>query len=83
VFPAIVGEFYGERFSSENYAALYTGKLFGGVFGGTVASALVVSLGWSESFLLGAGAATVAGLLMLLLRPVEQETAAATASTPS
>jgi OFA family oxalate/formate antiporter-like MFS transporter len=83
VFPAMIGEYYGERFSSENYAALYTGKLFGGVFGGTVASALVVSLGWSESFLLGAGAAVLAGLLMLFLRPVEGETAAATASTAS
>ncbi|WP_246984371.1 MFS transporter [Halorientalis marina] len=78
VFPAMVGEFYGKRYSSENYAALYTGKLFGGVFGGTVASALVVSLGWSESFLLGAGAVMLAGVLLLFLRPVETASESAT-----
>jgi len=41
----------------------------------------VVSLGWSESFLLGAGAAVLAGLLMLFLRPVENAAAAPAAST--
>lgn len=70
VFPTIVGEYYGRAHSSENYAALYTAKLFGGVFGGTVASALVVSVGWSASFVLGAGLIALAGVALTLLRPV-------------
>lgn len=70
VFPSIVGEYYGRAHSSENYAVLYTAKLFGGVFGGTVASGLVVSLGWSSSFALGAGVIAVAGVALAFLRPV-------------
>jgi OFA family oxalate/formate antiporter-like MFS transporter len=70
IFPTIVGEYYGRAYSSENYAALYTAKLFGGVLGGTVASALVVSLGWSASFTLGAALIAGAGVAMMFLRPV-------------
>ena len=71
VFPNIVADYYGRTYSSENYAALYTAKLFGGVFGGTVASALVLVIGWSASFLLGAGLAVLSGIAMVFLRPVE------------
>ncbi|MFB6097330.1 MAG: MFS transporter [Haloferacaceae archaeon] len=73
IFPSIVGEFYGRAHSSENYAALYTAKLFGGVFGGTVASALVVSIGWSQSFALGAGLIALAGVAVTFLRPVSTD----------
>lgn len=72
IFPNIVGEYYGRSHSSENYAALYTAKLFGGVFGGTVTSLLVVSLGWSASFALAGGALVVAGVALLTLRPVSR-----------
>jgi OFA family oxalate/formate antiporter-like MFS transporter len=71
VFPNIVADYYGRAYSSENYAALYTGKLFGGVLGGTVASGLVLVIGWSASFLLGAGLAVLSGIAMVFLRPVE------------
>jgi len=71
VFPSLVAEYYGRTYSSENYAALYTGKLFGGVFAGTVASALVISIGWSASFALGAVLIALAGVVVAFLRPVE------------
>lgn len=70
VFPTIVGEYYGRSFSSENYAALYSAKLFGGVLGGTVASTLIVLIGWSPSFTVGAGLLIIAGIALLFLRPV-------------
>ncbi|PSQ18649.1 oxalate:formate antiporter [Halobacteriales archaeon QS_8_69_26] len=69
VFPSLVGDYYGEARSSENYAVLYTAKLPGGVFGGTVASGLVLTLGWSPSFLLGGALVVVAGLSLVALRP--------------
>jgi len=72
VFPNLVADYYGRRYSSENYAALYTAKLFGGVFGGTVASALVLVIGWSASFLLGAALVVLSGIAVTFLRPVER-----------
>ncbi|GAB7093845.1 MFS transporter [Halolamina litorea] len=71
VFPNLVADYYGRAYSSENYAALYTGKLFGGVLGGTVASGLVIAIGWSTSFVIGAALAVLAGLAMVFLRPVD------------
>lgn len=71
VIPAIVADYYGPAYSSENYAALYTGKLFGGIFAGTVASSLVVWIGWSASFTLGAGLVCLAGVSVMFLRPVQ------------
>ena len=70
IFPTIIGEYYGRARSSENYAILYTAKLFGGVFGGTVASGLVVTIGWSSSFAIGAGLLVLAGIATSFLRPV-------------
>ena len=75
VFPTLVAEYYGRAFSSENYAALYTAKLFGGVFGGTAASALVVTVGWSQSFLLGAALVAAAGVALAFLQPVTADQA--------
>jgi len=71
VFPSLVGDYYGAGHSSVNYAMLYTAKIPGSVFGGTVASGLVVSLGWTESFLLAAGALSLAGVATAFLRPPE------------
>jgi OFA family oxalate/formate antiporter-like MFS transporter len=71
VFPGIVGEYYGTSYSSENYAALYSAKLWGGVVGGTVTSGLIVSLGWNPTFRLGAGALVLAGVATAFLRPIE------------
>lgn len=69
LFPSVVGEYYGERHSSANYALLYSGKMWGGVFGGTVTGVLVTGLGWEPTFLLGGVLAVLAGLAALSLRP--------------
>ncbi|MFB6295684.1 MAG: MFS transporter [Halobacteriales archaeon] len=71
VFPSIVGDYYGAGHSSENYAALYSGKLWGGVVGGAVTSGLIVSFGWNPTFRLGAALLVLAGVATAFLRPVE------------
>jgi OFA family oxalate/formate antiporter-like MFS transporter len=68
IFPSLVGEYYGLDRSSENYALLYTAKLWGSLFGGTVASALIITIGWQPSFLLAAGGIAIAGVATSLLR---------------
>ncbi|WP_436926993.1 MFS transporter [Halosimplex amylolyticum] len=69
VFPSLVGDYYGQANSSQNYALLYSAKIWGSVFGGTVASGLVVSLGWTDSFLLAGAALSLAGLATATLGP--------------
>ncbi len=73
VFPSLVGDYYGTSHSSENYALLYSAKLWGGVVGGTVTSGLIVSIGWNPTFQLGAGLLVIAGLATTFLRPVKTE----------
>ncbi|MFB6361688.1 MAG: MFS transporter, partial [Halobacteriales archaeon] len=68
IFPVLVGEYYGERHSSTNYAALYTSKIWGAVLGGAVASGAVVVIGWSPAFLLAAAIAVAGGVAMFGLR---------------
>jgi OFA family oxalate/formate antiporter-like MFS transporter len=70
VLPAMVGEYYGRAHSSENYAALYTAKLWGGLGGGVVASFAVVAVGWNTAFLGGAALVVAAGVATLFVRPV-------------
>jgi OFA family oxalate/formate antiporter-like MFS transporter len=70
-FPVIVGRYYGRARSSENYAVLYTAKLWGGVAGGVVASRFVVVVGWTEAFGVGAVLIGLAGLSLFVLRPPE------------
>jgi len=69
IFPSLVGDYYGRANSSQNYALLYSAKIPGSIFGGTVASGLVVTIGWSESFLVAAAAMSLAGVAMVFLRP--------------
>jgi OFA family oxalate/formate antiporter-like MFS transporter len=71
ITPALVGDYYGQARSSQNYAVLYTAKVWGGIGGGVVASALIAAIGWSTAFLLGGVAMSAVGLLAGLLRPVE------------
>ena len=71
VIPSLVGDYYGTSHNSENYALLYSSKLWGGVVGGTVTSVLIVRLGWHPTFLLGAGLLLVAAAATAFLRPVE------------
>jgi len=69
LFPSLVGEYYGLTHSSSNYALLYSGKMWGGVFGGAVVAWLVTQTGWYTAFGLGGLLALVAGLAALVLRP--------------
>ena len=68
-FPAIVADYYGAEHSSSNYAVVYTAKIGGGVFAGTVAGFLVAAFGWIPTFTLGGALAVAAGLAALALRP--------------
>ncbi len=68
-FPAIVADYYGAEHSSSNYAVVYTAKIGGGVFAGTVAGVLVAAFGWIPTFTLGGALAVAAGLAALALRP--------------
>jgi len=68
-FPSVIADYYGARNSSGNYAVLYTAKVGGGIFAGTVAGYLVATAGWVPTFALGGGLAIAAGLAALLLRP--------------
>ena len=65
IMPGLVGQYYGSEYSSENYAVLLTAKLWGGIFGGTVTSVLVLGIGWSTTFLIAAGLALSAGVTAL------------------
>ncbi|WP_248898162.1 MFS transporter [Haloplanus halobius] len=70
IFPALIGEYYGLSRSSQNYAALFSGKLWGGVIGGTVASVLIVSFGWLLVFLTGAVLLITSGIATYFLHPI-------------
>ena len=67
LFPAVVGDYYGSMHSSANYALLYSGKMWGGVFGGAVAGLLVTALGWTTTFQIGGVLALLAGVSALFL----------------
>lgn len=69
LFPSVVGDYYGERHSSANYALLYSGKVWGGLFGGAVAGFLVTNTSWTTTFIIGGSAAVLAGVGALVLRP--------------
>ncbi|WP_262174732.1 OFA family MFS transporter [Haloarcula laminariae] len=75
VFPPLVGDYFGPRRSSTNFALLYSAKLWSGVGGGIVASSLIGSVGWSATFLGGAALVVLAGLATFFLRPTEPNVA--------
>jgi OFA family oxalate/formate antiporter-like MFS transporter len=82
-FPSVISDYYGAENSSGNYAVLYTAKVGGGVFAGTVTGYLVASLGWVPTFALGGGLATAAGLAALALRPPSDSGLETEAATPA
>ncbi len=69
LFPSLVGDYYGAKHSSANYSIVYSGKMWGGVFGGGVVGWLVGTIGWDAAFLIGGALALAAGVAGLLLRP--------------
>jgi len=72
IFPTIIGEYYGNTYSSENYAALYTAKLWGSLLAGSIASIFISKIGWSTTFLIGAILLGLAGFLLFSVQPVAQ-----------
>lgn len=71
LFPSVVGDYYGEAHSSANYALLYSGKMWGGIFGGAVTSLLVGVTSWSTTFMVGGALAVLSGAAALLLTAPE------------
>ncbi len=69
LFPSLVGDYYGSKHSSANYSLVYSGKMWGGVFGGGVVGWLVVVIGWEATFVLGGFLALAAGIVGFGLRP--------------
>ncbi len=69
LFPSLVGDYYGSRHSSANYSLVYSGKMWGGLFGGGVVGWLVVVIGWNSTFVIGGILALAAGVCGFLLRP--------------
>jgi len=69
LFPSLVGDYYGSKHSSANYSLVYSGKMWGGVFGGGVVGWLVVIIGWEATFVVGGGLALAAGVAGVVLRP--------------
>jgi len=69
LFPSLVADYFGTRNSSANYALLYSGKVWGGLFGGTVAGWVVTATDWSTAFSIGGALAILAGVLAIILRP--------------
>ncbi len=69
LFPSLVGDYYGSQHSSANYSLVYSGKMWGGVFGGGVVGWLVVVIGWDATFVVGGLLALAAGVVGFLLRP--------------
>ncbi|MFP3231785.1 MAG: MFS transporter [Acidilobus sp.] len=63
LFFSIVGDLYGEAFSTSNNAAMYTGKAFSGILGGVVMAALIED-GYGGALVIGSP--LLASLLMLV-----------------
>jgi OFA family oxalate/formate antiporter-like MFS transporter len=68
LFPSLVGDYYGGKNSSANYSIIYSGKMWGGVFGGGVVGWLIGIVGWDSAFLIGGALALAAGSVGLALK---------------
>ncbi len=69
LFPAVVGDYYGRKHSSANYALLYSGKMWGGLFGGALVGWLIAITSWTTGFMVGGALAVLSGIAALALRP--------------
>lgn len=69
LFPSVIGDYFGEKHSSTNYAILYSAKMVGGIFGGAAVGWLVGTTRWTTVFLIGGVLAITAGFSAILLHP--------------
>ena len=88
LFPSTLGDWFGARHATSNYAFLYTAKGVASILGGGVAALMYQHFGsWSSAFYGSAAFALVSGLLALVLRavplPKKAETALTTAPASS
>lgn len=71
LFPSTMGDWFGARHATSNYAFLYTGKGVASILGGGVAALMYQHFGnWTSAFYGSAAFALTAGLLALVLRAV-------------
>jgi OFA family oxalate/formate antiporter-like MFS transporter len=71
LFPSTLGDWFGARHATSNYAFLYTAKGVASILGGGVAALMYQHFGsWSSAFYGSAAFALVSGLLALVLRAV-------------
>ena len=69
LFPATLGDYFGSRNATSNYAVLYTAKGVAAILGGGVAAVLSEqSGGWSTGFYGSAALAFVAAVMAFRLR---------------
>jgi MFS transporter, OFA family, oxalate/formate antiporter len=69
LFPAVVGQYYGDAASGSNYGILYAiAKGSGGVYGGVLSAVLIVEHGYSFAMGIAAVMAVCAGLLIIPLK---------------
>jgi Sugar phosphate permease len=71
LFPSTLGDWFGARHATSNYAFLYTAKGVASILGGGVAALMYQHFGnWSSAFYGSAAFALSSGLLALVLRKV-------------
>jgi OFA family oxalate/formate antiporter-like MFS transporter len=84
LFPSTLGDWFGTRHATSNYAFLYTAKGVASILGGGVAALMYQHFGsWSSAFYGSAAFALTAGLLALVLRAVPLPRKTPTALTPA
>ena len=69
LFPATIGQYYGDLAAGSNYGWLYgIAKGLGGVYGGVLSAVLIVQHGYDAAMGASAAMAIVAGLIIIPLR---------------
>jgi OFA family oxalate/formate antiporter-like MFS transporter len=69
LFPAVIGQYYGEMAAGSNYGILYAiAKGSGGLYGGVLSAILITQHGYPVAMGVAAAMAVCAGLLIVPLR---------------
>jgi MFS family permease len=68
LFAALVPDYFGENNNASNYGLVYSAKLIGGLGGGGLAAAVIVSWGYTGAYVLAGCIALLAAVMTLFLR---------------
>jgi len=68
LFASLTPDYFGENNNAQNYGAVYSAKLIGGVGGGGVAASVVTAWGYTGAYTLAGGIAFLSAVLTLFLR---------------